>query len=237
LTPLEKQSLEILASWDCVLDKTSPAASIFEHFVSSFQKNVLFDEMGEELYGDFLSAFLLPSYTVDNIWRRQESPWCDDVTTEETKETFTDMVQKSFKDVVASFADVYGSDPDQWQWGTMHKLFVEHPVGRVELLDKVFNFNRGPFEVGGSYHTVCPYMGMGEDPGKAIFGASQRHIYSLANWDDSLSVIPTGTSGIPASEHYCDQTQLFVDNEYHQDYMTRDLIERNAKYKMTIKGK
>ncbi len=80
-------------------------------------------------------------------------------------------------------------------------------------------------------------MGMAEDPRKAIFGASQRHIYSLANWDDSLSVIPTGTSGIPASEHYCDQTELYVGNDYHDDLMSRDLIEKSARYKMVITGK
>ncbi len=237
LSSLEKQSLEILDSWDCVLAKTSPAASIFENFVRSFQKNMFFDEMGEELYEEFLSAFLLPSYAVDNTWRKKESAWCDDVTTEDREETFTDMVQKSFKDTVAILADGFGRNPEDWQWGKMHKLFLEHPLGRVGLLDKVFDFNRGPFEVGGSSHTVCPYMGTAENPGKAIYGASQRHIYSLANWDDSLSVIPTGTSGIPASEHYCDQTELYVGNDYRDDLMSRDLVEKSARYKMVITGK
>jgi hypothetical protein len=30
---------------------------------------------------------------------------------------------------------------------------------------------------------------------------------------------------------------MFIDNEYHTDYMSRDLIEKNAKYKMVITGK
>jgi acyl-homoserine lactone acylase PvdQ len=97
-----------------------------------------------------------------------------------------------------------------------------------------YDFNRGPFEVGGSYHTVCPYMGMDADSGKVMAEASQRHIYSLANWDDSLSVIPTGESGITASLHYCDQTKLFVNNEYHPDYTSRSLIEKHTKYRMTL---
>jgi len=237
LTALEKQSLEMLASWDNVLSKSSPAASIVQNFLNSFQKNVFFDEMGEELYEEFLSAFRLPAYAVDNIWRKKESPWCDDVTTEGTTESFTDMVRKSFREAVAGLVRDFGGNPEKWEYGRKHKLHIEHPMGRVKLLDRLFKFNRGPFEVGGSHYTVCPYYGRGDNPEKVVFGASHRHIYSTANWDDSLSVIPTGTSGIPASPHYCDQTEMFLDNEYHGDYMDRDLIEKTARYKMVIKGR
>jgi penicillin amidase len=59
----------------------------------------------------------------------------------------------------------------------------------------------------------------------------------LADWDESLTVIPTGVSGIPSSAHYCDQTELYVKNEYHPDHFSRDLVEKNAKYQMIIKGK
>ncbi len=65
-------------------------------------------------------------------------------------------------------------------------------------------------------------------------GASQRHIYSLSNWDDSFSVIPTGISGIPGSKHYCDQTGLYVNGKYHNDIFSKELIEKNAEYKMTF---
>jgi len=237
LSRLEKQSLELFASWDCVLSKTSPAASIFENFVRAFRKNLFLDEMGDEFYDEFLQAYLLGSNAVDKIWREKQSPWCDDVTTKDKVEIFADMVQKSFRETVAALSAKYGSAPEDWQWGKMHQLVMEHPMSSVKLLDTVFNLNRGPFDVGGSSHTVCPYGGSPENPDRVTYGASQRHIYSTANWDDSLSVIPDGNSGIPASKHYCDQTKLYANNEYHTDYVTRDLIEKNAKYTMRIKGK
>jgi penicillin amidase len=68
-------------------------------------------------------------------------------------------------------------------------------------------------------------------------GASQRHIYSLADWNDSLSIIPTGTCGVPASPYYCDQTEKYLTNQYHSDYVRRDLVEKSAKYVMTLTGK
>ncbi|MBW2141306.1 MAG: penicillin acylase family protein [Deltaproteobacteria bacterium] len=237
LSALETQSLNIITSWDGILARQSSAASIFEAFYGAFIKNVFADEMDEELYDDFLSRSMLPRYAVDNIWRKKGSAWCDDVTTDGVKETFTDMVLISFKDAVSSLNEKYGSDPKKWEWRKIHQLTLNHPMGSVKIVDMLFNLNRGPFEVGGSTHTVCPYSYRFPNPEKVSAGASQRHIYSLANWDDSLSVIPTGTSGIPASRHYCDQTELYVENKYHQDYFSRSLVEENAKYKMIINGR
>ncbi len=237
LSGMEKQALEMLRSWDGVLDRSSPAASLFEQFLVEFKRNTFEDEMGEDLYREFLGSSLLPRYAVDNIFRKGGSPWCDDVTTGAVKETLTDMVQKSFRDSAARLSSVLGGDPSAWQWGSIHKLTLEHPLGSVKMLDRLFRFNRGPWEVGGSFHTVCPYGYPFKDPFRVNHGASQRHIYNLADWDSSITVIPTGVSGIPASDHYCDQTELYVNNRYHSDYISRNLIEKNAKYEMRIKGK
>jgi penicillin amidase len=122
-----------------------------------------------------------------------------------------------------------GDDPKNWEWGKIHKLRLDHPIGSVKILDRVFRLNRGPFPVGGSGHTVCPFFYSYKNF-VSTSGASHRHIYSLANWDDSWTVIPTGVSGIPSSPHYCDQTSLYLENKYHQDFITRDLIQKSAFY-------
>jgi len=111
---------------------------------------------------------------------------------------------------------------------------LAHPMGGVKILDAVFNLNRGPYEVSGGNHTVSPYKYSYTKPYTVDYGSSHRHIYDLADWDRSLSVIPTGNSGIPASDHYCDQTELYLKHEYHTDYITRDLIEKEAKYKQVF---
>jgi penicillin amidase len=49
-------------------------------------------------------------------------------------------------------------------------------------------------------------------------------------------VIPTGNSGIPASRHYCDQTQLYINGKFHVDYVSRSRIEEAAEYTMVIDG-
>jgi penicillin G amidase len=74
-------------------------------------------------------------------------------------------------------------------------------------------------------------LGRGYEVG---FGPSQRHVYSLVDWDESLAVIPTGESGLPASPFYCDQTALYVGGGYHPDYASRGRVEDAAKFRMTL---
>ena len=106
-----------------------------------------------------------------------------------------------------------------------------HPLGEVNLVKKVFNVNKGPFPVGGSSHTVCPYSYPRGQSYIVNHGASERHIFNTANWDLSLTVIPTGVSGVPASPHYLDQTELYVNNRFHRDHFTRDAVESNWLYR------
>jgi len=236
-TLLEQKSIELLESWDGGLVKNSPAPSLFEKFYKILFRNLVEDEMGKELYKEYAGNQILIDNFLENILRNKNSEWCDDVRTKDIQETFGDRVQKSFKETVASLQEELGNAPEKWEWGKIHTLVLKHPMGTVKILDLAFNINRGPFPVGGSFHTVCPYTRSSGVGFESDFGASLRHVFSLANWDESQSVIPTGESGIPASQYYCDQTKLYVHNQYHSDYVSRELIDKEAKYKMTISRK
>ncbi len=113
-------------------------------------------------------------------------------------------------------------------------MTLKHPMGSVKILDMLFNLNHGPYETKGSSHTVGPYTYVYTDPYEVTYGASHRHIYNTANWDKSLSVIPTGICGVPASPHYLDQTETYLANQYHNDYSSRDFVENNARYTLTL---
>jgi penicillin amidase len=233
----ETKILDVFSSWDGILDKSSAAASVFETFLCFFSENLLEDEMDEKLYEDFLGSGLLREFTIENVMSARDSLWMDDVNTPDKTETFTDIVQQSFEDTVASLREDLGRNLVNWQWGKIHRLTLAHPLGSVKILDRLFGFNSSSYEVGGGSHTVCLYSFPLGKPFDVTWGASHRHIYCLADWDQSLTVIPTGVSGIPASAHYCDQTELYVENRYHPDYFSRKSVEENAKYRMIIKGK
>jgi len=225
----EQDALKILASWDGVLTKESIAATIFERFYVVLAKNIIQDEIGEDLYTDLLKERRLINNLTEYIRITKDYTWCDDVNTSE-KEDFTAIIQKSFTETINALKSEVGHNPDKWIWGNIHTLTLSHPMGKVKIIDLVFGLNKGPFGVGGSNHTVSPYSYSFSNLYHSTAGASHRHIYTPGNWDNSLSIIPTGTSGIPASDHYCDQTEMYLNNTYHSDYVTLDKVKQSAKY-------
>ena len=232
----ETRALALLESWDCQMAQDSAPALLFEKLYAAVLKNLVEDELGEELSREYVAVLgyeILPNVLADN-----SAECVDDLRTTEIKETFDDIIRRSFRQAVAALEKEMGRDPESWQWGRLHRLRLDHPMGTVRFLDRIFHLNRGPFPVPGSGSTVCPFICPQGGPGfDSPLGASHRHVFSPADWDDSLTILPTGESGIPASPFYCDQTKLYLENKYHTDYVRRDLVEKSARFKMTIGGK
>jgi penicillin amidase len=234
-SPVEKLALALLESWDCQMAKDSAAALLFERLHSALLKNLVEDELGEDLSREYIA--MLGIEILPNILADHNAECVDDLRTPEIKETFDDLIQRSFRQAVAALENEMGRDPGRWGWGRLHRLRLDHPLGSVGILARLFHLNRGPYPVPGSGSTVCPFICPQSGPGFEFpLGASQRHVFSLAEWDVSLTILSTGESGIPASPFYCDQTRLYLENKYHSDYVSRDRIEKNARFKMTIRG-
>jgi penicillin amidase len=109
-------------------------------------------------------------------------------------------------------------------------------MGKMKILDRIFSLNRGPFPVGGSFHTVNPMAYNFHRPFEVNHGASQRHIYNLSDWSLSQIVIPTGTSGIPSSAYYASQHTDFLDGNYSTDIWSKTADEETVmKYKAVFR--
>lgn len=231
---LEQKGYDDLVNWNDEMEASMSAPLIFEEMYHAILKNLIGDELGI-LFSEYYENNNLSRNFMENFWDEKDTSWCDDVSTIDHVEDFEDVVAQSFKESMATLSLKYGSDPEAWEWGNAHKLVLEHPMGKVKILDRIFKLNRGPYPTGGSFHTVNPFSYSFADRYTANFGASQRHIYSTADWNESITVIPTGESGIPASKHYCDQTDLYLENLYHSDPFTINEVEKRAKYKTILK--
>ena len=232
----EKQALDKLKKWNAHYRKESKAALIFEKFYIEYVKSLTGDEFGDSLVGKFLSHDILVRNLVNKTFNDKNNEWINNISTKK-QESFSDLVINSFQNTIKELKKEAGSNIEKWKWGNHHTLTLAHPLGEKKILDKIFNLNKGPFKVGGSYHTVCPYSYSLSNPYDADHGASHRQIYNLAAWDQSWSVIPTGNSGIPASKNYCDQTELYLNKKYHKDYFSKEKAKENSKYKMTFTKK
>lgn len=222
-----QKATEILKQWDLHYTADGTAPLLFDLFYIHFIKNVMSDELGDELYNEVRSRLMRHNFIY--FFTNQQSIWIDDVTTPQ-RETFEDIVNKSFADAVADAAARLGENPAEWHWGKIHQLTLRHPLAKVKLLERLLGLNKGPFPVGGSFHTVNPMSYSLSDLFDVTSGASQRHIYDLSDWGASQVVIPTGTSGIPASKYYGSQIDDFLNGEYIIDLWEKDDIIESAVY-------
>jgi penicillin amidase len=225
------QAQQILASWDYQMAASSSAALIFEILWLELNRAMFHDELGDENYPLMIRNNIIAKNLINQIRITGSSGWCDNVLTKDKLESFQDNIEIAFKQTVDTLASRYGSDPSLWQWGDLHKVALIHPMGNVDIVDKLFKVNRGPYSIGGASHTVCPYRYPLGHSFIANHGASERHIFHTADWDLSLSIIPTGASGVPASPHYLDQTSLYLENKYRKDHFSKVAVESNIKYK------
>ena len=230
LSPSAISLLDTLAAWDYEMHPSLIAPTLLEFFRISFRRNLLADELGDlyERIWDISSE-----YYVYRILKEGPDEWVDDITTE-AKETLEDIVLKSFTDAISSLEKKYGNNPAHWQWGRIHTVTFTHPLGSVRILGSLWSLNSRKYPVGGSDHTVCPYFTYKPDF-NAVNGASVRHIYNTADWDESLSVIPGGNSGVPTSEFYLSQADAYVEGRFYKDHFTEQAVLSSAKYTLILK--
>jgi penicillin amidase len=230
LTPKEVSVLDTLNTWDYNMGAGLLAPSLFEFFRNSYARNLLGDELGDlynQVYG------ITRDYYIYRILKTGPDEFVDDITTPQ-KETLDDIILRSFKDCVSTLSKEYGDDPENWTWGSIHKITIEHPLGSVKMLDRIFRFNSPEYSVGGSNHTVSPYS---YGPGfKVNHGASERHIFNTADWDESYTIIPTGESGIVSSEFYLSQMKNYIEGRFYKDHFSENAVKAAAKYTLVLKA-
>ncbi len=137
-----QKATEILRQWDLHYTADGTAPLLFDLFYIHFIKNVMSDELGDELYNEVRSRLMRHNFIY--FFTNQQSIWIDDVTTPQ-RETFEDIVNKSFADAVADAAARLGENPAEWHWGKIHQLTLRHPLAKVKLLERLLGLNKGPF--------------------------------------------------------------------------------------------
>lgn len=225
----EKAAIEELKGWDYSMDASLIAPSLFEFIRIEMARHLLGDELGE-LYGSSLGR--QHDFYIYSMLKKGPDRWVDNINTPE-EENMEMIIVQSIRSAVDTLSARYGVYGPGWQWGKIHTLTLEHPLGAVKILDRLLGLNSKTYAVGGSYHTVEPYSF--RDNFTANHGASERHIFNTADWDQSLTVIPTGTSGIPGSPFYLSQSDTYVNNGFYTEPFTETAVEAAKKYEMVFR--
>ena len=225
----EIRALDLLAVWNCDMSPEKEAPTVFEFFRMAFARELIADELGE-LYSSLPGIYR--DYYIYRTIMTGPDKWVDNKTTAEI-ETLDDIMRLAFSKAVGNMtAEIEQRGLSGWKWGDLHTMTLEHPMGSVSLVNRLFKLNSPAYRTGGSNHTVSPYSyGAGFN---VTHGASQRHIYNTANWDESYSIIPTGNSGVPSSPYYLSQTERYMDGKFYRDHFSEKAVRENSVHNLIL---
>ena len=123
-------------------------------------------------------------------------------------DTWPTAVARALSKAVATLSERLGGDMGQWQWERVHQARPKHNLSAAfpELADLL-----DPPAVPSSGDGDTPLQG-GYSPANPATVTSlsvARYSYDPSDWENSLWVVPLGSSGHPGSPHYADQSETW----------------------------
>ncbi len=207
----EHQVMEYLRNWNFVFSQQDIATSIYQEFYVHLLRNVYADEMGDDLFHDFLILANVPIRVTTRLVEEGTSPWFDDIRTDAV-ETREDMIRKSLREAVLALRTRFGIETKMWRWGDLHTVTLQHPFGLKKPLDRIFNI--GPYPYGGASTALMSGEYDLNDPFATVIAAAYRQMFDLGTAGRVFSVLPSGQSGQVFHKHYNDQTDLWLNGGY-----------------------
>ncbi len=233
-----KQSLELLSEWNFEMDKYSQTPAIYLTFFEKLIKNIYYDEMGEDLFNQYIFQSNIPYRNILDLLENQSSIWFDNVNTER-RESASEIIRKSLSDALTYLEQNVSSDLKDWQWGRLHTVTFKHAFsGNSALLDGLIEI--GPYSVGGDGTTIFnteytfsasveEYPQFTHTKFQNDLGPSMRFIYDFAQPDEFHLILTTGQSGNVMSDHYSDMTGMWLEGKYLKIKTDIESIKANTK--------
>ena len=144
--------------------------------------------MGTTLYQQFNETHLMKRVIADQLFKK-ESIWWDDINTQAKVETRKDILSKSLIATVKTLENQFGKDIDTWNWGRVHIIEHQHPLGSVDLLKGFFNV--GPFSINGASEVINNLAYKRDSTGmyQVRNGPSTRRIIDFNDLENSWSIL------------------------------------------------
>ncbi|PKN53968.1 MAG: hypothetical protein CVU56_29035 [Deltaproteobacteria bacterium HGW-Deltaproteobacteria-14] len=108
----------------------------------------------------------------------------------------------------------FGSaDTTTWRWGLLHTLTLKHNVSAAFNIPTAAEHPNGFPRHGDTFCVDASHAGYGDTRFTFTSGPAIRNVYELLDTPTYLGVIPGGQAENPASPHYRDEMDLWVQNE------------------------
>ncbi|HWK68574.1 MAG TPA: penicillin acylase family protein [Rhizobiaceae bacterium] len=224
------RAADLILGWDCVAGPRSSAAALFEIWVTAHLKPALYTAFAQD---EKIRPLLQPG-DIQSVLAVLERPqeWFGGDATETSRQIAESTLDAAWRDCQSRLGD----DHTQWQWGKVHRLRLDHAVAAA-FPEMSAEFDIEPIEVGGTGSTPM-YGSYRPSDFVNITGPSVRLVMDVGGWDNSLFVNLPGQSGNPASPHYRDLTEAWLNGEYMQLAYSASAVDAvTASRMLLVRGK
>ncbi len=195
----------LLREWDGAMFAELAAPAIFQSWLVHMAERTFKDKLGADLYRQFQDVARGALY---DMVRTSEHPWFV-VLADPIHHGREELAALALEDALDELERKLGPDMAGWQWGKLHTVTFDHPLGTV--LPQVFNI--GPFPNRGAAHTVDNGPYNARKPYAQTGHPSMRMIVDLSDLDATAVIYPTGQSGQPFAPHWGDLTRAYLDGQ------------------------
>jgi penicillin amidase len=224
--------LDQLSQWNRVVD-SQPVVSLYEAFEDALWRRTFVDEMEDVLFLKFYEwAGAERPAGLYAIINDRNSPWWDDITTVEKKESRDDIFILAVRDAEEKLDGDYGGESKRG-WDRVHGARFSHPLGNIAFPFRWF-LSRGPVPVEGDGTTVMRISWNRLAPFAAWEHPSWRQLFDVGEWDESRVAMPAGQSGHPMSPFYFDQNEMWRTGKYRKQPYSRGAVTAAAKHRLLL---
>lgn len=217
---------DILRDWDYMDRKSGIEPTIFQSVYRHFAQRVYQDELGEELTATMLGTYYFWQVRLEQMVTEGDSPWFDDVLTEDVVESRDDLFHLAALDTIRELAPRYLNDPREWVWGRVHRMRFINPVRPSGFLSGWLGGGSHPMD--GSGETLYRAIYDFNDPYNTVASAALRMVADLGDEEKVIAVMPSGVSGRSLDSHFTDQVDEYMDGDRLYWWYSDEAIERHT---------
>ena len=233
-SPSESKAYQLLKTWDGNMPVDSKGACVFQLTIYHVLKVTLEPTLGKDYFRIYMNNLDHWDF-FKNLMYKKTVPFQEESLQSNEKVT-NELIYNGFVNAVDEINEKLGVDINNWDWGNIHTITFEHPLGKVSPLDYIFNL--GPFPMPAGNNVINKSMSTpGNHDYKVSSLPSTRRLIDIGNPENSYAIIPSGNSGNFWSNHYDDQLNLFLDGKYRKINFSKPQINSNLSHELLLTPK
>lgn len=224
-------SLGLLNSFNGNLAADSASAAVFEALTTLLVRDVAQGAIGPELYPTYAQTvfFTTELHALIDLLDHPRAPFFGATSPADAEAARDLAVQNALAEADGLLRHSLGADHSAWTWGGLHTLTYNHPFASFDPAFALPTFPTGgdPATVNtGGWFTAIGRLALPESQLDALGGAqaafaqeglaSARVVMDSADFQHSLWVNSTGSSGDPLSPYWADQAAAWRAGTYFQ---------------------